>query len=203
MPNALHLGLSRYLSERQLALLRASKIGIAGLGGLGSNACLMLARTGLEHFLLIDFDVVEASNLNRQAYLPKDLGLPKVIALQKLLLSLNPDLQVETKQLKLTAENLPKLLPSCPIWLEALDQAETKAMFVNSCLEQGLMVVSASGLAGFGGANFTRRTLGPLTVVGDLTTDIDTSPPLAPRVTWASAMMADRVLELILAEKKS
>ena len=79
--NVLRQGLTRYLSPARLEALRAARVGVAGAGGLGSNAVLMLARSGVEHFLLIDDDVVDASNLNRQQFWPRHLGRPKVEAL--------------------------------------------------------------------------------------------------------------------------
>ena len=78
MGNSLRQGLSRYFLPEQLNKLRAARVGLAGAGGLGSNAALMLARCGVEDLLLLDDDVVEPSNLNRQQYWPCHLGRPKV-----------------------------------------------------------------------------------------------------------------------------
>ena len=86
MHNALHNGLARYLSPDQLEALRAARVGIAGAGGLGSNAALMLARSGVGNLVLVDDDVVDASNLTRQQYWPRHVGRPKVEALAELLL---------------------------------------------------------------------------------------------------------------------
>ena len=79
--NPLCEGLGRYLTPEQLRILRQARVGIAGAGGLGSNAALMLARSGVEHLTLVDHDVVDASNLNRQQYWPRHVGRSKVDAL--------------------------------------------------------------------------------------------------------------------------
>ena len=198
MPNLLHTGLERYFTPEQRARLSAARVGVAGAGGLGSNAALMLARCGLGHLLLVDHDLVEASNLNRQQYWPRHVGRPKVEALAELLCELNPDLDVQTRQERLTPQNLPAILPVCPIWVEALDGPDDKSLLVEIALLLDRRVASASGMGGCGGAPMSRRSLGNLVLVGDFTTDILVAPPLAPRVTEAAALLADAVLEMIL-----
>ena len=198
MQNALHNGLQRYFSPEQLDALRETRVGIAGAGGLGSNAALMLARSGVGSMLLVDDDVVDASNLNRQQYWPRHVGQPKVDALTELLQELNPDINIDARRMRLTRENLPDVLPACPIWVEAFDGPEDKTLLVENALLTGLRIASASGMGGFGGAAMGKRYLGNLVLVGDFTTDIMTAPPLAPRVTEAAALLADAVLEMIL-----
>lgn len=196
--NPLCQGLGRYLTPEQLHILRQAHIGIAGAGGLGSNAALMLARSGVEHLTLVDHDVVDASNLNRQQYWPRHVGRSKVDALHELLLELNPQMVVNRHRTYITAASLPDLLPCCSIWVEALDNPEDKSLFVENALLAGHRVASASGMGGFGGAPMGRRKLGNLVLVGDFTTDILMAPPLAPRVTEAAALLADAVLEMLL-----
>ena len=191
-------GLKRYLTPEQLELLSQTKVGLAGLGGLGSNCALMLVRTGLSKFVLIDDDLVEPSNLNRQQYWPKDVGTFKTEALVARLLDLNPNLDLEICSYKLTAQNLSEVVSKAPLWIEALDQAEMKARVVEAALLSGAFVVGASGVAGFG-QNLSRKKVGSnLVLVGDFTSDCQDFPVLAPKVTWASAMMADTVISFIL-----
>ena len=201
MINSLRQGLTRYFTPEQLARLRAARVGLAGAGGLGSNTALMLARCGVEDLLLVDDDMVEPSNLNRQQFWPRHLGSPKVEALAELLRELNPDIRVETRRLRLGPADLPEILLSCPIWVEALDAPEAKTMLVERALLDGRMVASASGMGGYGGPPMQKRRLGRLTLVGDFTTDVLAAPPLAPRVTQAAALLADAVLEFILGEE--
>ncbi len=68
----------------------AAKVAVAGLGGLGSNIAVMLARSGIGKLLLVDFDVVDVTNLNRQMYFIPQLGKPKAEALPELLGQINP-----------------------------------------------------------------------------------------------------------------
>lgn len=196
--NALREGLRRHFAPEQLARLSSARVGIAGAGGLGSNAALMLARSGVEDFLLIDHDLVEPSNLNRQQFWPRHLGRPKVEALAELLRELNPQIRLELSTTRLDENTLAPLLCSRPFWVEALDQAEAKTLLVENALLLGHCIVSASGLAGMGGPVMQRRRLGKLVLVGDFQSDVAFAPPLAPRVTQAAALMADAMLEFIL-----
>ena len=183
---------------RDVEALRAARVGVAGAGGLGSNAVLMLARSGVEHFLLIDDDVVDASNLNRQQFWPRHLGRPKVEALAELVRELNPDARVETCRLRIDAANVDELVARCPLWLEAMDGAADKRLLVEKVMLSGRRIASASGMGGFGGKPMQKRVLGNLVLVGDFETDILEYPPLAPRVTEAAALLADAMLEFIL-----
>lgn len=198
MPNQLRDGLSRYLSASQLEKLAAARIGIAGAGGLGSNVAMLLARCGLTHMCIVDYDFIEPSNLNRQHYWPRHIGQPKVNALAGQLMSLNPAMRLEIIHEKLNLDNLGQILSKANIWIEALDMAEAKKFFVEAALAAGCHVIAASGIAGYGGLPMRKRVFGNLVVVGDFETDIQNAPPLAPRVTQAAAMMADCALEFIL-----
>ena len=194
----LHEGLQRYLSPKQRLLLSEARVGIAGVGGLGSNVALMLARSGIDHILIADGDFVESSNLNRQQYFPRHVGLPKVTALRMILEELNPQIDVDARHCWLDGTRIAKLLPKADIWVEALDAPEAKQLFVEMALQAGYFTVSASGMAGYGGAPMQKRRMGNLIMVGDFVSDTLVLPPLAPRVTEAAALQADAVLEHIL-----
>ena len=120
----------RHSPEKQ-ALLSEGRVAIAGLGGLGSNVAYALARIGVGHLHLIDFDVVDITNLNRQQYFMEHLGMYKTDALKSLLLKINPYLDIQTDCVKVTEENIVDLLRDDPIICEAFDRAEAKAMLVN------------------------------------------------------------------------
>lgn len=197
--NPLRAGLRSHFSEAQLNALAQAKTGIAGVGGIGSNVAMLLARCGIGNMVLIDHDIVEASNLNRQHFWPGQLGLPKVVALAGHLRELNPDINIEHHVLRLAPDNLPQFIPQCPIWIEALDEPQSKAMFVEQALLHERFTVAVSGLAGFGGPPLAIRRMGNLALVGDFQTRISAqNPPLAPRVTQAAALMADIALEHVL-----
>src|SRR5271167_4017852 len=98
--NILEQGLLKYLKPEQLALIQSKKVGIGGAGGLGSNCAMILVRSGFKNLEIIDQDVIDASNLNRQQYYPAEIGLPKVATLKKRLLEINPDATILIHQLR-------------------------------------------------------------------------------------------------------
>ena len=191
-------GVLSSFTDEQKRRLETASVGIAGAGGLGSNAAMMLARSGVGHILLIDGDCVEPSNLNRQHYFPVHLGMAKVDALAGQLRQLNPDIHVDARRLWLDQHNIPLLLNSAELWIEALDDAATKALFASAALSAGKTVICGSGMGGFGTYAMKRRRMGKMIVVGDMKTDIAHHPPLAPRVIQCAAMQADAALEWLL-----
>lgn len=195
MSSVLEQGLTRYVSEAQLAALRAVRIGIAGLGGIGSNVAMLLVRSGARHFVFADDDRVEKSNLNRQCYQPGDLGEYKTEALVRHLRSLEPALDAIVLTMHIDSDTVRALPARADIWVEALDGAEDKKMLVEACLAAGRPCIACSGMGGWGGPPLQVRHVGSrLTVVGDFTTDVAEHPPLAPRVTACAALMADALL---------
>ena len=197
----LNRGLGRYFSIAALGALRAAHVGIIGAGGLGSNVAMMLARSGVRQMTLIDPDIVDASNLNRQAYFPDDVGNPKVLALARHLLALEPAMKLAVHELAVTRENALPLLDACPLVVEAVDLAETKAVLYEIFAPEKELYVTASGMAGFGrdAVMVSRRPRANVTAVCDFVSAVtDMHPPLAPRVMQAAALQADAVLEHIL-----
>ena len=118
--------------------LKNAKIGIAGLGGLGSNTAVSLARMGIGSITLVDFDVVEFSNLNRQYYAMKHVGMNKTDALKEVILDINPHISLETKTTRIVEDNIVELFKDVDILVEALDNSEEKAMLVNNFLSCNL-----------------------------------------------------------------
>ena len=145
------------------------------LAGLGSNVAYALARIGVGHLHLIDFDVVDITNLNRQQYFMEHLGMYKTDALKSLLLKINPYLDIQTDCVKVTEENIVDLLGDEPIICEAFDRPEAKAMLVNGVLEHfpEKKLVSATGMAGYGSSNTirTKRLMKNFYLCGDGVTD--------------------------------
>jgi len=193
-------GLSRYLEPSLRDRLRKATVGIAGAGGLGSNCAVLLARSGVGRFVLVDHDVVEPSNLNRQHYLAADVGRPKAEALADVLRAINPavDLVVHVQQLE--DGNIIGIFGVCDVVVEAVDDAATKRMLAETLMGAGRPVVCASGMGGWGGPPMRERHLGEsMVVVGDFTNEVGPGlPPLAPRVVMAAAMQADAVLARLL-----
>jgi sulfur carrier protein ThiS adenylyltransferase len=195
---------SPYFSKEQYSTICAATIGIAGAGGLGSNCAIILVRSGFEKFVIADFDVVELSNLNRQAYLPGHIGLPKVDCLKGQLLKINPACSVDAKQITINETNALSVFSSCDVVVEAFDRPECKAMIVNIFVDTGKLVVSASGLGGFGNSDriVTRKVRDNFYLIGDGASGVNGDMrPLAPCVSIAAAKQADIVLEWILTRK--
>lgn len=183
--------------------LADAHVAIAGLGGLGSNIAMMLARTGVGHMLLVDFDNVDVTNLNRQMYTIKHIGRPKTEALYEMLMEINPYLEIEYKTVKITEENVSSIFGSYRIVCEALDNPGQKAMLVNGLLLEcpDTVIVSGNGMAGYGDANEikTKKKLGRLYVCGDNKTDIAEGMGLmAPRVAICAGHQANKVVQIIL-----
>lgn len=186
--------------------LAGARVAVAGLGGLGSNIAVSLARSGVGHLLLVDFDLVDVTNLNRQMYLIPHLGRPKTEALRDLLLMINPWLDIRTEQVRVTHANVKSLFADWPIVCEAFDRPDQKAMLVSALLEQcpETVIVSGNGMAGYADANAirTERRLRRLYVCGDGTTDISRGTGLmAPRVAVCAGHQANKVIQLILGEE--
>lgn len=182
------------------------KVAVAGLGGLGSNIAVMLAQSGVGELLLVDFDTVEPSNLNRQHYSMRHLGLPKTEALKEQIQEVNPFVKVETATEKITEDNVKTLFNGYAIVCEALDGAESKAMLINKLLlETDATVVAASGMAGYESSN-TIRTVRPmkrLYVSGDGESEAKPGQGLfAPRVQICAGHQANMVLRLLLKEEE-
>ena len=183
--------------------VRRAVVGIAGLGGLGSAVTLSLARTGVGRLILADFDVVEPSNLNRQQYLVKHLGMAKTEAMRELLAEVNPAVRVTTFRRKLSPKNIAGAFRAADIVVECLDQAPAKSWLLGAVRESlpGAYLILASGVAGFGDSNAIRTwRMGDRTfVVGDLKSAAEPGRGLmAPRVGVAANHQADLVISLLM-----
>lgn len=188
--------------------MKAARIGIAGLGGLGSNAAAALARSGAGHLTIADFDTVELSNINRQLYTLKHIGMKKTDALADILREINPFCKIAARPIKITEENCAEIFADCDIVCEAFDLPDQKAMLVNTLLERrpDLHIVSGSGMAGFGRANeiITRRVTERLTVCGDGSSDVSEGDGLtASRVMICAGHQASRIVEIIIRQHRT
>lgn len=187
--------------------ISAARVAVCGLGGLGSNIAIALARTGVGHLHLIDFDRVDLTNLNRQQYAVGQLGQYKTDALRETLSLISPYCDVTCDTIQVTEENLPDLLKTEDYICEAFDRAEAKAMLVSGVLEHfpEKYLVAASGLAGLGSANTiqTRRVSQRFYLCGDGTSDSSVGLGLvASRVLVCAAHEANMILRLIAGERE-
>ena len=186
--------------------IKKSVVGIAGLGGLGSAIAIALARIGVGRLILVDFDVVEPSNLNRQQYFIHQIGMPKVEALKKNIAIINPYVKVQTYQKKIDRNNAERIFEEAEVVVEAFDRADEKAMLINTVSEKmpDKYIVAASGVAGYGENNEikTVRFSSKIFIVGDHKTAAQPGVGLmAPRVGIAAHHQANTVLRILLGEE--
>lgn len=186
--------------------LAKARIGIAGAGGLGSNIAMMLARSGVGHLVIADFDTVDESNLNRQHYAREHVGASKVDALSQQIHAVDPRVEMQAFRLRVTPQNARELFGGCDIVCEAFDDAQAKAMLVEQLLSltPGPIVVSGNGMAGIGPASeiVTRRLGSRLYVCGDGKSDVDAGEVLyAPRVMLCAAQQALVAVRIVLGEE--
>ena len=185
--------------------LKKAKVCILGLGGLGSNVAVLLARSGIGHLKLVDFDMVEASNLNRQQYRISHIGMKKTEAIKTIIKEINPFIELDTLDIKVNRENIHSIVQNIEVVVEAFDRAETKAMTLEELLtNKNKIVVSASGMAGLGPANeiITRKVKDNFYIIGDNYSDYEEySGIMSTRVMLCAAHQANMVLRLILGEK--
>ena len=190
-----------YLTPEERAVLESARVGIAGAGGLGSNCAMHLVRAGVTHLTVVDFDVVNESNLNRQFFFRDQLGQKKVVALKDNLLRIEPDADIRIADVRLDAESTKELFSDCAIVVEAFDTVAAKAMILAALASSGKKLVTASGLAGWGRSNAIRlRRMGAdIVAVGDGETSVGKGvAPVSPRVGIAAAMQANAVVSLLL-----
>jgi len=182
--------------------LKGSSVGIAGAGGLGSNAAVSLARAGIGRLVIVDYDKVEKSNLNRQYYFLNQVGKVKVKALKDNIKKINPSVKVDVYNEKLTKGSMDRHFKDVDVIIEALDSAEMKTAFVEEIMHKlpKIPVIAASGVAGYGHSErIVTKHLGNLYMVYDADAkSSDEDVLMAPRVCLMANWEANLALELIL-----
>lgn len=182
-------------------------VAICGLGGLGSNIAICLARASIGKLVLIDFDRVDVTNLHRQQYKISQIGQYKTDALIASLREINPYVELESHAVCITEDNALVLLKSCDIICEAFDNPESKAMLINLVLETipEKYLVAASGMAGFGDANAirTRNITKYFYLCGDFVSAVEEGIGLiSSRVMICAAHQAHTVLQILMNERR-
>lgn len=188
--------------------LKKAKVAISGLGGLGSTVALALGRIGVGYLKIIDFDVVEPSNLNRQQYFIKHIGMKKCDALKDILFEINPFIEIHSIDICVNKNNIRDLFKDMDIVIEAFDGAENKAMIVREVLLQTRKpkIISASGMAGYYSNNLimSKKVNSRLYMCGDFKNEAKVNEGLmAPRVGIAACHEANMALRLILGEEEA
>jgi len=183
--------------------IKDKTIGIAGCGGLGSNAAISLARIGILKFVLVDFDCIDESNLNRQYYFRDQIGIKKVEALSDNMLKIDCNIQIEAHDLKIQSSEVKTIFGKCDIIIEAFDKSDAKTMLIETVMEHlpDIPLIIGNGMAGFGGFDQLKilQWAENVFVCGDGFSEIgEEMPPLGPRVAIVANMQANLALELLL-----
>ncbi len=170
------------------------KIGIAGVGGIGSNVAVNLVRSGVSSLKIIDFDLVEPANLNRQFYFCDQVGRLKVEMLAENLRRIRADVRIETVAVRLDATNCQALFADCQLIVEGLDHRTDKKMLLETLAGEELLIVSACGIAGHDLTGIRVQRLGNCFVVGDFVTDCASALLFAHKVLAVAGHMTDIIL---------
>lgn len=183
-------------------ILSSKTIGIAGCGGLGSNCAVALARSGVGKLIVVDFDVIEESNLNRQYYYNDQLGQQKSFTLSDNIYFVNEHVKVVAHQIKLGPKDVVRIYKDCDVIIEAFDLAEMKQMIIETVLSEmpETPLICGMGMAGFGNNSSIRmEKYDNLYICGDFETEtVEDMPPMAPRVGIVAHMQANQAIELII-----
>ena len=184
--------------------LQSKTVGIAGCGGLGSNIAVSLVRAGIGRLILADFDIVEASNLNRQHYFQKDIGRVKVEALREHLQAIHSYTKIHIHHLRLVPENIPVLFQEADLLIEAFDIAESKQWLIETWVSAfpEKPIIVGSGLAGAGRTNDLKvKKNGNIYLCGDGESEMDMGLCSA-RVCLAANMQANAAIALLIGMEK-
>jgi len=139
------------LGKEKLTKLTNSKVMVVGLGGVGAAAAEMIARAGIGNMVIVDCDVVEQSNRNRQlGALVSTNGIPKVHAIGNRLKDINPDLNIEMIQVYLINEAIPNLLDQHqPDYvIDAIDTLTPKIYLIKHVIDRKIKLISSMGAGG-------------------------------------------------------
>ena len=171
------------------------KVGIAGVGGIGSNVAAHLVRNGIRRLKIVDFDRVDASNLNRQFYFHDQIGRLKVDCLGENLKRIAPGLLIETLALRLDSGNMADVWADCDPVVEGFDGSGSKKLLMEALAPAGKTIVSASGVSGTCLTTLAVRRLAHCRVIGDFVTDPRRDGVFGPKVAVVAAWMAHIILK--------
>ena len=172
------------------------KIGIAGVGGIGSNVAMHLVRSGVTNLKFGDFDKIEESNLNRQFYFKDQIGNYKAHSLFENLTKIAQE-NYEFEIIKFDRKNLKDFFKDCDIIVEGFDQKEFKQMFVEELYTGKKILITVSGIAGIDtGKIQVSQKLKNLYIVGDMESDISTFKTYSHKI----GIITGKIVEIILRE---
>lgn len=180
-------------------IFRKSKILILGCGGLGTNLCFMLAKSGVGHIKIVDYDTVEYSNLNRQIYRPTDVGKYKVNAFKEICDDFLPFANISVENIKITEDNIDEMAEGYDIVLEALDDEYAKSLVLEHFIGTDKKLISVSGIGGVKKLDMKIKKMNNIVVCGDFETKTDIGL-YYPNVMMAASTQAIIALNWLLEE---
>ncbi len=135
------------LGEKSVDKLKNSTVAVFGLGGVGSYVVEALVRAGIGSLVLVDGDVIDPSNINRQLYaLQSTIGRDKAEIARERCLDINPDCIVDSRKAVVTSENIGEFpLEKCSYVVDAVDDVRAKKAIIMRCKELGVPVISSMG----------------------------------------------------------
>ncbi len=183
-----------------LDVLRNRCIGVAGCGGLGSNAAVALARAGIGRLILADFDRVEPSNLNRQHFFQRDIGQYKADALAEHIRAIHPGIELVVHHDRIHPDNVSTLFHTADLLLEAFDLAENKIWLIRTWtrLFPDRPIVCGNGLAGYGQSHTLHvMAVGNVYFCGDMVSEMSMGL-ISARVGIVANLQANTAIELLM-----
>ena len=173
------------------------RVGIAGIGGIGSNVARILAQAGLSRIRMVDFDRVEVSNLNRQFYTLSQAGMRKTESLRQNLLAISPGMDIRVVDQQVGPGQARDLFADCSILVEGFDCKESKKSLVEEWAQTGKPLICASGIAGEDMETVGIRQMGNIYIVGDFVSDQDRCVLFPPKIALVASLMAAIALNLM------
>jgi adenylyltransferase/sulfurtransferase len=169
------------VGEEGLRRLRQAKVAVVGVGGLGCVSALQMASLGVGVLRIVDRDIVELSNLQRQhLYTEDDLGLPKVEAAQHRLQVQNPDVKVEAMALSVTEATVERIVKGMEIVIDGLDRFAPRYALNRACVKHNIPYVFAGALGSAG--NITTIVPGKTPCLECFLGDVDDNQPTCATV---------------------
>lgn len=127
--------------------LSNSTVAVFGIGGVGSFAVEALVRTGLGRIILVDYDIIDITNINRQVHATrKTIGLPKVEAMKERILEINPNIDIVVFNKKYNKETKGEILfESYDYVVDAIDMVSSKLDLIQECKQRNIRIISSMG----------------------------------------------------------
>lgn len=175
------------------------KIGIAGVGGIGSNVAMHLVRSGITNLKFGDFDTIEHSNLNRQFYFRNQIGNPKALCLRNNLKLIDETGNYDSHIIKFTRENIKDFFKECDIIVDGFDKKEYKSILVEELYGSNKIILTVSGIGGKASdeVKVIKKT-DRFYIVGDMESDIKEFKTYSHKVGIVAAKVAEIIIKMVM-----